>query len=173
MDNIAATFVSQTSPNTGIPLNPQPVPPLASEPITTSTIESLVSSPLEPLGQTNVDGNIQAHMDVNYQAHDVALASVKTNGLQPPNGLTAATIEHHKMDMDHDDEHPDKAKPCCSMLNKLFLALAIVAFALFLCCIAFIVTHLREVSPLKNIYCLFDDCSIRLEEKRYRYIYIY
>jgi hypothetical protein len=160
MDNIGATFSSQTSPNTGNPLNPQPIPPLASEPATTSTIEALVSTPLEPVlttippvGQTNVDGNVQAHMDVNYQPHDVALASVKTSGHQPNTGLKAS--EHHKMDMDDGDEHPDKSQSCCSMLNKLFLALAIVCFALFICSIAYIVANLEGVSPLTiSIVCL-------------------
>jgi len=157
MDNIALTSSSQTSPNTGNPLNPQPIPPLASEPATTSTIESIVSSPLEPvstpIGQTNTDGNVQAHMDVNYQPHDVALASVKTNGHQQNKGFTSS--EHQKIDIDDNDEHPDKSKSCCSMLNKLFLTLAIVCFALFLCSIAYIIANLEGVSPLKiSIVCL-------------------
>jgi hypothetical protein len=164
MDNSASTFSSQTSPNMGNPLNPQPIPPLASEPATTSTIESLVSSPLadpilttvEPVEQTNVDGNVQAHMDVNYQAHDVALASATAKTNDPPqqnHGFTST--EHHKMDIDDSDEHPDKSKPCCSMLNKLFLALAIVCFALFICSIAYIVANLEGVSPLTiSIVCL-------------------
>jgi len=160
MDNIALTSSSQTSPNTGNPLNPQPIPPLASEPATTSTIESIVSSPLEPvlttvdsIGQTNIDGNVQAHMDVNYQPHDVALASVKTNGHQQNKGFTSS--EHQKIDIDDNDEHPDKSKSCCSMLNKLFLTLAIVCFALFLCSIAYIIANLEGVSPLKiSIVCL-------------------
>jgi hypothetical protein len=161
MDNLASTFSSQTSPNMGNPLNPQPIPPLASEPATISTIEALVSTPLEPVfttvepvGQSNVDGNVQAHMDVNYQAHDVALASVgKTTGEQPKHGFTST--EHHKMDIDDSDEHPDKSKSCCSNLNKLFLALAIVCFALFLCSIAYIIANLEGVSPLKiSIVCL-------------------
>jgi len=157
MDNIALTSSSQTSPNTGNPLNPLPIPPLASEPPSTSTIESIVSSPLEPVlttvepvGQTNIDGNVQAHMDVNYQAHDVALVSTKTNGHQ----LNKAS-EDQKIDIDDNDEHPDKSKPCCSMLNKLFLALAIVCFALFICSIAYIVANLEGVSLLKiSIVCL-------------------
>jgi hypothetical protein len=157
MDNIALTSSSQTSPNTGNPLNPLPIPPLASEPPSTSTIESIVSSPLEPVlttvepvGQTNIDGNVQAHMDVNYQAHDVALASTKTNGHQ-----LNKTSEDQKIDIDDNDEHPDKSKPCCSMLNKLFLALAIVCFALFVCSIAYIVANLEGVSLLKiSIVCL-------------------
>ncbi len=147
MDNIALTSSSQTSPNTGNPLNPQPIPPLASEPATTSTIESIVSSPLEPvstpIGQINTDGNVQAHMDVNYQ----------TNGHQQNKGFTSS--EHQKIDIDDNDEHPDKSKSCCSMLNKLFLALAIVCFALFLCSIAYIIANLEGVSPLKiSIVCL-------------------
>jgi hypothetical protein len=159
MDNIALTSSSQTSPNTGNPLNPLPIPPLASEPPSTSTIEAIVSSPLEPVltttveskGQTNTDGNVQAHMDVNYQAHDVALASVKTNDPQQSKGFTTSK-EHEKIDIDDDYAHPDKSKSCCLMLNKLYLALAIVCFALFLCSI-FI--NLPEVSPLKvSIVCL-------------------
>jgi hypothetical protein len=145
MDNILLTSSSQISPNMGNPLNPQPL-----EPASTSTIESVVSSPLEPI---NTDGSLQTHIDVNYQPHDVALASVKTTGLQQNNGFTVK--EHHKMDMDDDDsEHPDKSKSCCSMLNKLFLALAIVSFALLLCAIAYI-ANLERVSPLKiSIVCL-------------------
>jgi hypothetical protein len=161
MDNITLTSSSQTSPNTGNPLNPLPIPPLASEPPSTSTIEALVSTPLEPvlttvepIGQTNVDGNVQAHVDVNYQAHDVALASAKTNGhQQQTKGFT--TSEHQKIDIDDDDKHPDKSKSCCSTLNKLFLASAIVCFALFLCSIAYIIANLEGVSPLKiSIVCL-------------------
>ncbi|CAF0801217.1 unnamed protein product [Adineta steineri] len=177
MDNIGATSSSQTSPNTGNPLNPQPIPPLASEPATISTIESIVSSPLEPVlttvepvGQTNIDGNVQAHFDINYQAHDVALASVpspaKTNDHRS-NTVFAAT-EHHKMDIDDSDEHPEKSKSCCSMLNKLFLALAIVCFALFLCSIAYIVANLeglngkydgRVLSKINYPYPVGDDLS--------------
>jgi hypothetical protein len=160
MDNIALTSSSQTSPNTGNPLNPLPIPPLASEPPSTSTIESIVSSPLEPvlttvepIGQTNTDGNVQAHMDVNYEAHDVALVSAKTNGHQLNKNLKGS--EDQKIDIDDNDEHPDKSKPCCSMLNKLFLALAIVCFALFVCSIAYIVANLEGVSLLKiSIVCL-------------------
>jgi hypothetical protein len=161
MDDIALTSSSSTSPNTGNPLNPLPIPPLASVPPSTSTIESVVSSPLEPVSttvepteQTNVDGNVQASFDVNYQAHDVALAAVKTNGQtqQPNKGLKSS--EHQKIDINDHDEHPDKAQSCCSMLNKLFLALAIVCFALFLCSIAYIIANLEGVSPLK-IYLLF------------------
>ena len=171
MDNIALTSSSQPSPNTGNPLNPLPIPPLASELPTTSTIESIVATPLEPVAtveQSNVDGNVQAHFDVNYQAHDVALASVQTNSPQPSKGLKSSG--HEKIDMDDHDEHPDKIQPCCCMLNKLFLALAIVCFALFLCSIAYIIANLEGVSPLKieeekNLYCLFDDWSVRLEKR--------
>jgi hypothetical protein len=157
MDNITLTSSSPTTLNTGNPLNPQPIPPLASEPATTSTIESIVSSPLEPVWTTveptNVDGNVQAHMDVNYQAHDVALMSAKTNGQEQNKGFQAS--EHQKIDIDDNDEHPEKSKSCCSMLNKLFLALAIVCFALFLCSIAYIIANLEGVSPLKiSIVCL-------------------
>ena len=162
MDNIALTSSSQLSPNTGNPLNPLPIPPLASEPETTTTIESIVSSPLEPVlstvettQQTNIDGNVQAHMDVNYQAHDVALASVKTIITTPEQNKGLKLSEHEKIEIDDLDEHPEKFNSCCSMLNKLFLALAIVCFALFLCSIAYIVANLEKVSSLKiSIVCL-------------------
>jgi hypothetical protein len=143
MDNVVLTSASQISPNSGNPLNSLTVP---SE---SSTIESLVENPLEPVGQTNVDGNFQAHMDVNYQAHDVALAAAKTNGHEQTNGFKLG--EHHQMEIDDGYEHPTKVKTCCSMLNKLFLALAIVCFALFLCSIAFIVANLEGVSLLKTL----------------------
>jgi hypothetical protein len=149
MDNVVLTSASQISPNSGIPLNPQPVPLLTSEPETTTTIESVVSNPLEPVGQTDVDGNFQAHMDVNYQAHDVALAAAKANGHEQTNGFKLG--DHHQMEIDDGYEHPDKVNSCCSMLNKLFLALAIVCFALFLCSIAFIIANLEGVSLLKTL----------------------
>ncbi|CAF1204011.1 unnamed protein product [Adineta ricciae] len=148
MDNTGATLPSQTSPNLGNPLNPLPIPPLASEAPSTTTIESIVSTPLEPVlsatepvGQTNVDGNLQAHFDINYQAHDVALASAtattpsKNTEHPPKTGLQAP--DHHKLDIDDSDDHLDKSKSCCSMLNKLLLALAIVCFALLLCSLAY------------------------------------
>jgi len=143
MDNVVLTSASQISPNSGNPLNSLTVPSVPSE---SSTIESLVEN---PIGQTNVDGNFQAHMDVNYQPHDVALAAVKTNGHEQTNGFKLG--EHHQMEIDDGYEHPTKVKTCCSMLNKLFLALAIVCFALFLCSIAFIVANLEGVSLLKTL----------------------
>jgi hypothetical protein len=152
MDNVVLTSASQISPNSGNPLNPQPILPLVSEPLAiTSTIESLIGNPLEPVEQTNVDGNFQGHIDVNYQAHDVALAAAtaKTNGHEQTNGFKLG--EHHQMEIDDGYEHPDKVNSCCSMLNKLFLALAIVCFALFLCSIAFIVANLEGVSLLKTL----------------------
>ena len=152
MDNVVLTSASQISPSAGHPLNPDGLPPLASEPVSNATLEALVATPLEPLGENHIDGNFQAHMDVNYQAHDVALASApaKANGHEQTNGLTLG--EHHKMEIDDGYDHPDKAKSCCSMLNKLFLALAIVCFALFLCSIAFIVANLEEVSTRKRLF---------------------
>ena len=166
MDNTGATLPSQTSPNLGNPLNPLPIPPLASEAPSTTTIESIVSTPLEPVllatepvGQTNVDGNLQAHFDINYQAHDVALASAtvttpsKNTEHPPKTGLQAP--DHHKLDIDDSDDHLDKSKSCCSMLNKLLLALAIVCFALLLCSLAYnILVNVKGVSPL-TIYLLF------------------
>jgi hypothetical protein len=146
MDNVVLTSASQISPNSGNPLNSLTVPSVPSE---SSTIESLVENPLEPIGQTNVDGNFQAHMDVNYQAHDVALTAAKANGHEQTNGFKLG--EHHQMEIDDGYEHPTKVKTCCSMLNKLFLALAIVCFALFLCSIAFIVANLEGVSLLKTL----------------------
>jgi hypothetical protein len=150
MDNVILTSASQISPNSGNMFDSQSVPPVASE----SAIESLVGNPLEPVEQTNVDGNFQAGMNVNYQAHDVALAAAKTNGHEQTNGFKLN--QPHEMEIDDGYEHPDKVKSCCSMLNKLFLALAIVCFALFLCSIAFIVANLEGVS-----LCLFE-----IEEKR-------
>ncbi|CAF1000143.1 unnamed protein product [Rotaria sordida] len=148
MDNIVSQSSSQISSNTGNPLNPQPIPPLASELETTSTIEAIVSTPLEPIPttieQTNTDGNVQTHIDVKYEAHDVALESVKTNGHQQKNGFTSS--EHHKIDIDDNDQHSYKSKSCCSMLNKLFLILAIVCFALFLFSIAYIFYNLKELN---------------------------
>jgi hypothetical protein len=147
MDNVVLTSASQISPNSGNPLNSLTVPSVPSE---SSTIESLVENPLEPIGQTNVDGNFQAHMDVNYQAHDVALAAAKANGgHEHTNGFKLG--DHHQMEIDDGYEHPDKVNSCCSMLNKLFLALAIVCFALFLCSIAFIIANLEGVSLLKTL----------------------
>ncbi|UJR30172.1 hypothetical protein I4U23_017712 [Adineta vaga] len=154
MDNNGATFSSQTSPNTGNPLNPLPIPPLTVEPPSTTTVEAIVSTPLEPVftatepvGQTNIDGNVQAHFDVNYQAHDVALAAAaattKPNEHQSKTGFQKT--EHHKLDMDDNDDHLDKSKLRFSMLNKLFLILAIVCFALFLCSLAFIIANLGNL----------------------------
>ncbi len=153
MDNVVLTSASQISPDSDNPFHHQSVSPLASEPLPTSTIESFVETPLEPVEQTDVDGNFQARMDVNYQAHDVALATAaatatKANGHEQTNGFKLG--EHHQMEIDDGYEHPDKVKSCCSMLNKLFLALAIVCFALFLCSIAFIVANLEGVSLLKT-----------------------
>jgi hypothetical protein len=149
MDNVVLTSATQISPNSGIPLNLQPMPSLTSEVETTTTIESPIENPLEPVEQTDIDGNFQARMDVNYQAHDVALATAKANGHEQTNGFKLG--DHHQMEIDDGYEHPDKATSCCSMLNKLFLALAIVCFALFLCSIAFIIANLEGVSLLKTL----------------------
>ncbi|CAF1571914.1 unnamed protein product [Adineta ricciae] len=132
MDNVVLKSATHISPDGGSPLNAQPV---ASD---NSTIDALVSVPLEPVDQTNVDGNFQARMDVNYQAHDVALAAAKANGHEQTNNLKLG--KPHEMQIDDGFEHPDKAKPYSSV-NKLFLALAIVCFALFLCSLAFIFTN--------------------------------
>ncbi|CAF3558216.1 unnamed protein product [Rotaria sp. Silwood1] len=173
MDNIVSTSPSQIIINTGNPLNPQPIPPLASEPETTSTIEAIVSTPLEPIStpiesieQTNIDGNVQAHIDVKYEAHDIALESVKKNGHQQKNGFTSS--EHHKIDIDDNDQHPYKSKKHCSMLNKLVLVLAIICFTLFLLSIAYILYNRQEFNgkhgeriSSKNIYpyAMDDDSS--------------
>lgn len=149
MDNMGATLTSETSPNVGNPLNPQPIAPP-----TTDTIENIVSTPLEPgqtvmepVGPSTVDGNVQAHFDVNYQAHDVALAAAKATEHGDKSSFQAAP-DHHKLDIDDGDDQLEKSKSCCSMLNKLFLALAIVSFALFVCSIAYIIANLGQVSPL-------------------------
>lgn len=134
MDNVVLTSATHISPSGG-----EPMP---------AAIDALVATPLEP---TEVDGNFQAHMDVNYQAHDVALATAEKSHPAPvANGLKLA--ENHRMEIDDgfDDHHPDKVQSCCSMLNKLFLALAIVCFALFLCSIAFIVATRDQVSALEK-----------------------
>lgn len=160
MDNVVLKSATPLELMLDNPLNPQLAPPLASEPETTSTIEALTSNPLEPVEQTNIDGNFQARMDVNYQAHDVALATAKANGHahEPINGLKLA--DHHQMEIDEGYEQPDKAKACCSLLNKFFLALAIVCFALFLCSIAFIVANSKLVSPMQRS--LFGFVCLRL-----------
>lgn len=161
MDNVVLTSASQISPNAGVPLNPQPVLTSTSEPgpESTATIDALVvGNPLDPVEQTDIDGNFQARMDVNYQAHDVALATAKANGHEQSNGFKLG--EHQQMVIDDCyDNHPDKVHSCCSMLNKLFLALAIVCFALFLCSIAFIVANLDGVSLFKTLLfiCLFEN----------------
>lgn len=136
MDNVILTSATQINPDSGEPLNSEALP----------GIEALVATPLEPVGESNLDGNFQTRLDVNYQAHDVALATAKVNGHthEPSNGFKLG--DHHQMEIDDGYEHPDKIKSCCSMLNKLFLALAIVCFALFLCSIAFIVANLDGVS---------------------------
>ena len=155
MDNVVLTSATHISPSGG-----EPMP---------SAIDALVATPLEPVEQTEVDGNFQAHMDVNYQAHDVALATAgvveKSHPAPVANGLKLA--ENHRMEIDDgfDDHHPDKVQSCCSMLNKLFLALAIVCFALFLCSIAFIVATRDQVSALEK---QLDRClhEIEIENER-------
>lgn len=154
MDNNGATFSSQTSPNTGNPLNPLPVPPLAAETPSTTTVEAIVSTPLEPVltttepvGQMNVDGNVQAHFDVNYQAHDVALAAATGTGkVNEHQSKTGFQSNEHKLDIDDSDDHLDKSKSNFSMLTKSLLILAIVLFALFLCSVAFIIANLEKLN---------------------------
>lgn len=139
MDNVVLTSATQISPSGGCPLNADVVTPMV-------PVEQTASAPVQEestIDKNVVDGNVQAHLDFNYQPHDVALAAAqKTNGhVEGSNGLKVPSTEH-QMEMDDDFEHPDKGKSCCSLLNKLFLALAIVCFALFLCSIAFIVANL-------------------------------
>ncbi|UJR16326.1 hypothetical protein I4U23_003232 [Adineta vaga] len=141
MNNVILTSASPINPDEGTLLSPQIVQPVASE---NSTIDALVAIPLEPVEQTNVDGNFQAHMDVNYQAHDVALAAAKANGHEQTNGVKLC--KQHEMQIDDGHEHPDKVKSCCSPVNKLFLILASVCFALFLCSIAFIIINLEGLN---------------------------
>ena len=140
MDNVVLTSATQINPDSGHPLSSEPTP----------TITALVTTPLEPVGENHVDGNFHTQFDVNYQAHDVALAAAKANGHthEQSNGFKLA--DDHQMEIDDGYEHPDKVKSCCSMLNKLFLALAIACFALFLCSIAFIVANLDGVSLHKT-----------------------
>lgn len=159
MQNVVLTSATQISPKAGSPLSSQHVPPVTEESATTLTIESPnVENPPESVEQTDVDGNFQAKLDLNYQAHDVALATAKANGHEQTNGLKVS--QHHQMNMDDGDEHPDKAKSPCSTINTLFLAVAIVCFALFLCCAALILFN-QGVSLLKTNFYLFE-----IEEKR-------
>lgn len=147
MDNVTSTSLAQTNQNTDNPINAEATTsPLTSEPATTSTSESVLPNSSEPIPtvneyveQTNVDGNVEAHVDFKYEAHDVALESAKTNGHQQINGFKAS--ENHKIDIDDCDQHPEKSEPCYSMLNKLFLALAIVCFLLLLVSIGYIINH--------------------------------
>lgn len=174
MDNFGSTVSPHIIPHTGNPLNPEPIPPLAAEPESTATVEALVSTPLEPVlsttnetnSPTQTDGNVQAHVDVTYQAHDVALASTKTNSPQPKQGLK--TIESKKIPFDVESNgHPEKAKSCCALLNKLSLAFALVCFALLLCSILYIILNqkgfngrfdAREYSRLNSDYPVgYDD----------------
>ena len=145
MDNVVLTSATQISPSGGCPLNADVV--LVPSTSTNVTAEENISPsvPTEPTETNVVDGNVQAHLDFNYQAHDVALAAA-TAPKEKTNELKSTSVEHHQMEIDDGYEHPDKSKSCCSMLNKLFLALAIVCFALFLCSIAFIVANLDGVS---------------------------
>ena len=163
MDNITATSSSpEANPNTGNPLNPQSaaaVPTLdcESEVILTEFNAPNSSEPvltaIEENDQTNIDGNVQAHVDVKYEAHDVALTSVKTNGHQQNNGFTAYEHKMNIEEINDDDGHPEKSKSCCSMLNILFLTLAIVCFTLFLTSIGYMIKF-DIVSPLKiSIVC--------------------
>lgn len=156
MDNVVLTSACQISPESGVPLNIQLNPPTATtEPEATPepiTEPSCVENPTESapsVEQTEVDGNFQARMDINYQAHDVALASAKTNGHEPEhtNGFKSEP-PHQKLDMDDGSDHPDKVKPWWSMLNKLFLVMAIVCFALFLGAMALFISD--RVSLLKT-----------------------
>lgn len=154
MDNIISTSLSQTSLHTDNPLNSELVSTLTAETAATSPIESTVSNPSEPVAtivesgeQTNIDVNVQPNIDVKVETDDVTLESIKDKDRQQNNNL--ATSEHHKIDMHDSDQHPDKSKSPCSMLNKSFLVLAIVCFALFFSSIIFFFTTREKVSPLK------------------------
>ncbi|CAF4128516.1 unnamed protein product [Rotaria magnacalcarata] len=141
MENVVLTSATHISPKSGSPLCSQFVPIVTDEAVTTLTIESSVENPSESVEQTETDGNFQAKMDINYQAHDVALAAAatgKSNEHEQTNGLKLN--QHHKVDIDETDQHPDKVKSPCSMVNALLLVLAIVCFAIFLCAIAIILT---------------------------------
>ena len=181
MDNITSTSVSQISPNTDSPLNTQSFPPLISDPTAISTNEPIIlsSSECEPTTvadaeEINTNENVQVvHDNIKSDSHDVVLTSVKTNGHQQNNVLT--TIEHHKMNIEENDEHIQKSKSYCSMLNKLFLTLAIVCFILFLCSIWYILNNSERVSPYKmSIVCLMIRVLgfNRKDGYIYRYMYI-
>lgn len=179
MDNLGSTTSSEIVTHTGNPLNPEPIPPLAAEPESTATIEALVSTPLEPVlstanemtSPTQTDGNVQAHFDVDYQAHDVALAATKTNSPQQKQGLKSTEQKKIPFDIESNG-HPEKAKSCCALLNKLSLALALVCFALLLCSILYIILNQTGVSRnfFLLLFCLIMRESIRLENKRRRFI---
>ncbi|CAF3855183.1 unnamed protein product [Rotaria magnacalcarata] len=152
MENVVLTSATHISPKSGSPLCSQFVPIVTDEAVTTLTIESSVENPSESVEQTETDGNFQAKMDINYQAHDVALAAAatgKSNEHEQTNGLKLN--QHHKVDIDETDQHPDKVKSPCSMVNALLLVLAIVCFAIFLCAIAIILTS-KPVSLLKTFF---------------------
>ncbi|CAM2706098.1 unnamed protein product [Rotaria socialis] len=139
MENVVLTSATHISPKSGSPLCSQFVPIVTDEAVTTLTLESNIENPTESVEQTETDGNFQAKMDINYQAHDVALAAAatgKSNEHEQTNGLKLN--QHHKVDIDETDQHPDKVKSPCSLVNALLLVLAIVCFAIFLCVIAII-----------------------------------
>ena len=107
------------------------------------TVDAVVEIPVEPVQQDQVDVNLQANDDVALPEE------IKANGYEHTNGFKLGD-NHHRMEIDDGYETSEKVKPCCSMLNKLFLTLAIVCFALFLCSIAFIVANIDGVSQMKT-----------------------
>ncbi|CAF3478874.1 unnamed protein product [Rotaria socialis] len=173
MNNIFSTSTSETSPDTDSqPLDHQSLQPLASEPASiVETINSISSEPvstsIDLVEQVNIDGNVQAHIDVKYEAHDVALTSAKSvNDHQQNNGFKAC--EHHKIDLTDSDQHSEKSKPSCVMLNKLKCFLAFIVFILLFCSIICIIFYLKTYdrknnqSKLNYVYRL-DDGSISSE----------
>ena len=160
MDNITSTSGFQNSPNADNPLSSQSLPPMISESTAISKNEPVIPSSSESdptivatAEEINANENAQAHVDITCKTHDVALTSARTNNHQQNNGLTAC--EYHKMDIENNDEHPEKSKSFCSMLNLLFLSLTVVCFILFLGSIGYILNNLQRVSPLKiSFVCL-------------------
>lgn len=164
MNNVVLTSSSQISPSGGPQLDEVQANPVAMEEITTINVETNPPAPTETTEETNaVDGNVQAHLDFNYQAHDVALAAA-THGSEKTNDLKSN--ENHKLDLGDGYDHPEKVKPCCPMLNKFFLALAIVCFALFICSIAVFISNLGWVSSVEEKIIRIELCLFELDEKK-------
>jgi hypothetical protein len=124
MDTIVST--SESSPNTADARRICPdagVSVMDTPPVSTVVVELVSSSTMELVGTTHT-----------------ATETVDTT-----------TTEHKQMSLDEsvvDNEHFDKSKSYCSILNKLFLTLAVTCFVLFVCSIAFIIANRDGVSSV-------------------------